>query len=203
MIYSAPTFREIPAIIYNGLPQDLRDLIGGPPAPVGEPVGIASSGTATILNLAESAPIAPGTWNDAFTLTYGQLVPKPICNASGSEYVFLSGPVTFRTAVTVDDTGLLSYGASYSGRLEVTPVDPTTNPPTPLGSPYYANVSMEQGGQLDADAASVQQMVKRIGVGERGAQLYSTKLRVATYGTDSYRETEKCLGPESAAGPMP
>jgi hypothetical protein len=195
-ISAAPTFMEIPAVIYNGLPEDLRNLIGGPPVPVSAPVGIASDGKATILNLAQAAPIAPGTWNDAFTLTYGQLVPKPICNTSGYEYVYLSGPVSFQTSVTVDETGLLAYAASYSGRLQVTPMDPTTDPPTPTGAPYYANVSLEQDGTLSAGAASVQAMVKRIGVANRGAQISMTKLRVGTYGTDAYRASEKCLGPE-------
>jgi hypothetical protein len=196
VISATPTFGEIPDYIYNVLPEDLRNLINGPPVPVSAPVGIASSGKATILNLAQAAPITPGTWNDAFTLTYGQLAPKPICNASGSEYVYLSGPVSFQTSVTVDGTGLLAYAASYSGRLQVTPMDPTTDPPTPIGAPYYANVSLDQGGTLSADAASVQAMVKRVGVANRGAQLYMTKLRVGTYGTDAYTATEKCLGPE-------
>lgn len=196
VISATPTFQEIPAVIYNGLPQTLRDLIGGPPVPVSSPVGILSGGKATILNLATAAPIAAGTWNDAFTLSYDIVVPKPFCNSSGTEYVQLSGPLSITTGVTVDESGLLSYSNSITGQLQVTPV-------APAGTPYVANVNYAAGGLLSADAASVQFMKKTIGAGSQGAQLLTSRLQVGTYGMDSYRAEEKCLGPEEAGRPAP
>jgi len=203
VISATPTFRDIPAPLYNALPEALRNLIGGPPVPVTDPVGILSSGKATILNLASAAPITPGTWNDAFTLNYDFVTAKPFCNEGGMEYVHLAGPISLGTAVSVDGNGLLSYSKTISGRLQVTPVDPTVMPPAPIGTPYYVNVGEESIGQIASDAASVQSMAKRIGTGDGGAQLQMKKLRVGTYGTDSYRAEEKCLGPEETGRPAP
>lgn len=198
---ATPTYRDIPPFIYNELPQALRDLIHGPPVPVSDPVGIENDGKATILNMATAAPITPGTWNDAFTLTFDQVVPKPICNSTGSEYVHLAGPVSANTMVTVDASGLLSGTASLSGRLTVTPIDIATM--TPSGEPYYANINDTGSGIESADAASVQFMVKRIGTGDGGAQIVMSKLRVGTYGMDGYQASEKCLGPEETGRPKP
>src|SRR5690606_11332242 len=50
-INAAPTFRTIPAPIYNGVPVSLRAAIGGPLANVPDPVGISTNGSATVLTL--------------------------------------------------------------------------------------------------------------------------------------------------------
>jgi hypothetical protein len=81
----APTWRTIPAIIYNGLPFELRGLIGGPFGDQSENVGIATNGSATKFNLARhyTSPVSGGARD--FTLEYGQVIPKPFCSlATGS-----------------------------------------------------------------------------------------------------------------------
>jgi hypothetical protein len=52
VIHTAPTFREIPPVLYNGLPPELVAYIEGPSPPVSAPVGIRTDGQATILRAA-------------------------------------------------------------------------------------------------------------------------------------------------------
>jgi len=54
-------FREIPPVIYNGLPPGLRALTGGPQANVTTPVPLQTNGSATILVLGDHVPLTPGT----------------------------------------------------------------------------------------------------------------------------------------------
>jgi len=201
VIYQAPTYRDIPPYIYNELPEELRNLIGGPPVPVSEPVGILSSGRATILNLAGEATIAPGTWTDAFTLEYGQFAPKPFCDATGTEWIYLEGPVSIAKTVTVDGSLGLSFVHALTGRLKVTPMDMTVQPPVPSGPSYYANVGEEQNGTTSTGDALVMAAVKQLGSGEGGVQMLRTRLRIGTFGLDRYTAEMKCLGPEETRLP--
>jgi hypothetical protein len=192
----APTFRDIPPYIYNELPQALRDLIGGPPAPVSGPVGIANTGKATIFNVAGAATVAPGTWTDNIDLVYGQFVPKPFCDQSGSEWIHLDGPVSIVKTVTVGEDLRFTFSSTLTGRLMVTPMDMTASPPAPSGAPYYANVSNVQSGSLATDEAGVMYLMKRLGVGDQGVMMLRSRLKVGTHGEDSFRAEQRCLGPE-------
>lgn len=196
VISQTPTFRNIPDYIYGPMPMDLKMLIfnGNPPNEASP--GILSDGKATILHLAGSAPITPGTVTDAFTLQYGQLSPKPFCSSGPLDYVYLQGPVNLSKTVTVDASGALQYTSTILGRIAVTPMDVTANPPAPSGQTYYANVSDEQSGWINSGRAWVTQQMKRLGNPSTGAQMVMWRLRVSTDGEDQYRIETRCLGPE-------
>ena len=195
-INAAPSFREIPDFIYNQLPPELIGLIQGPTPPVQGAVPLGSDGRAGVFLLAGESPIQAGTATDAFTIEFGQAIPKPLCSDGPFDWVFVTGPVQFSRTSTVDAEGRYEYQARVSGQLTVTPVDITTNPPTPVGKPFTANISDVQQGNLDpAGGQLVSARVKRIGPQSGGAEILMSNLKVASPGPESYRLMEQCLQP--------
>ena len=81
VINTAPGFRQIPPVIYNLLPADLKAVIGGPAGTVGSPVDIASDGAATVFDLSGLGQAA-GETEQRFTVALDQIIPRPFC-ASG------------------------------------------------------------------------------------------------------------------------
>lgn len=133
-------YREIPAVIYNGLPEDLKSLIGGPAGTVSTPVPIGTDGKATILNLAQSVDGQPVVAKQEFVVQFDQVIPKPFCAEGAADYIYVKGPVTFRQQVVLTPAGNYYSEFQALGHLDLTPVDPSTNPPTPRGETYRAIV---------------------------------------------------------------
>jgi len=131
-------YLAIPAVIYNGLPVELRGLIGGPLGDVTEDVPIASDGHATIANLALRVMGAPAFKQLEFVVQFGQVVPKPFCSSGPYDYVYVSGPITLTEAI--EFTGEGNYEATFhaNGELTVTPVNPMTG--DPIAEPFTAQV---------------------------------------------------------------
>lgn len=138
-------FRSIPAIIYNGLPEELKQLIGGPAGSVDADVPIATDGHAVILNMYGAAQVIPGTFEQDFTLTYDQVIPKPFCQNGFDNYVYVQGPVHLHQVVNVHAGGLYDFAFRATGELSVLPVNPMTQEPT--GSPLTAYVRERHAGQ--------------------------------------------------------
>jgi hypothetical protein len=182
-INDAP-FRTIPEPIYNGIPSDLKTYINGPAGSVSAPVPIRSTGYATVFHLTGDAPEGTGS-EQSFVINFGQVIPRPFC-ASGPEFLFVQGPVSLRKTVQLRGHGDLVSEFDASGRLRLTPVDPSTG--APAGSTYDAEVSDHQETRFDdrggrAEGLQVQtelprnvsghgQRVIRLKVGVRGADKY-------------------------------
>jgi hypothetical protein len=195
-INQAPSFREIPDFIYNQLPPELTEAIGGPAQPVSGAVPIASDGMASILQLENAPALAAGTFNERFTIEFGQVIPKPFCSAGPLDWVYVTGPVQFDKTATVDGLGNYQYVAEASGRLTVTPVDITTNPPTPVGTPFTARVRDQQEGFLTPRSEAVSASARRITREADGSEMLLTILKVASPGADHYKAITRCLEPE-------
>jgi hypothetical protein len=142
-INDAP-FREIPDQIYNGIPAELKSLIGGPPGQVGAPVPIGTDGHATVFNLAGQVGRNAGS-EQSFVIHYGQVIPRPFC-AVGAEFLYVEGPVSLRKTVRVGDASVTSE-FNASGRLRLTPVNPHTG--TAIGPSYEAEVKDHQVTRFD------------------------------------------------------
>lgn len=138
-------FRTIPAIIYNGLPEELKQLIGGPAGSVETDVPIGTDGHAMILNLANSSPVVPGTFEQDFTLTYDQVIPKPFCQNGFDNYVYVQGPVHLYQVVNIHTNGVYDFSFRASGELSVLPINPMAQEPT--GVPLTAYVLERHAGQ--------------------------------------------------------
>jgi len=191
IINSAPSFREIPAMIYNGLPEDLKFYIGAPLGPVSDPVPIAADGRATILNVAVAQPVVGGSFTQDFVMNYEQVVPKPICNASGTEWVLVTGPVEFHKTVEVTPSGHFVCDAYYRGNLTVTPWDIGTM--QPAGDPYPAEVTGEHSGRIQPHRTFAKSHDERIARESGGTELLMTWLSAANPGVAKYRVKSRCL----------
>jgi hypothetical protein len=191
-INPAPGYRTIPAIIYNGLPAELVAVIQGPPQPAAADVPIGTDGRATILNLEKAAPLACDPRTEDVTFTYQQVIPKPICNASGANWVLVEGPVTFRKTARVAHNGAYSFHSGYYGKLRITPVDLSSGSPVPVGAPYDAVVSQSQEGFLGDQGGELVCDTKRIAPQPGGTEFLVSFLKVATHGQKTVRSQSHC-----------
>lgn len=194
-INDSPSFRTIPAAIYNGLPEPIKAYIGGPPGTVTDPVPILTNGEATILNVAGTEPIAAGNFAQSLSLTYNQFIPRPFCIEGPFDWVRVEGPVSLQKNVLVDSHGRYSYQSRIDGQLVVTPVDITQFPPVPIGPSFNAVISDDQHGAIDDDAGSVSASIRRIAPQDGGAEILITRLKVATHGLDTFSSQTHCLEP--------
>ena len=192
VINEAPSFRTIPDVIYNGLPEELKAAIGGPAGTVSAPVPILNDGRATILHVAGEPTGTRGDFSQSFTLTYNQVIPKPFCSGGPLHWVLVSGPVELGRTGTVDPAGRYQYNTRIAGRLTVTPVDITANPPVPAGPSYQAEVGDVQEGVLDSQTSWGLSQARRIAPQPGGTEFLMTRLKVSSNGPDSYRAQTRC-----------
>jgi hypothetical protein len=138
-INPAPTFRGINPLIYNGLPVQLRALIGGPLGNVSAPVGIANNGRATIFNFASTPEAESVVAQREFTIQFNQIIPKPFCASGPFDYLLVQGPVVIKQTVRTTPSG--NYLSSYhaTGSIDLTPVNPITR--QVIGETYRAQVN--------------------------------------------------------------
>jgi hypothetical protein len=193
-ITPTPTYRAIRYQIYNGLPPELRALIHGPATDQTSDVPIESDGRAAIVTLGGGPKHGVGD-SQTIALQYGQVVPKPICSDGPYDYIYVEGPISLERTSIVDELGVYSYTARASGRLTVTPVNPLTSPPTPIGASYSANVSEFQQGQTGGATDMVTLRSAQILPQNGGAEMVHTDLKVNWNGPKSYRILEQCLQP--------
>ena len=140
-INPAPSYRTIQPLVYNGLPPALKVLLTGSPADVAEPVPVATDGQATILNLSGEATAERTVAARDYDLQFNQVIPKPFCASGPFDWILVQGPVRFRQRVVLTHSGNFLSHFHATGALELTPVNPLTNPPTPVGEPYRAQVN--------------------------------------------------------------
>jgi len=193
VISAAPSFRTIPAIIYNGIPGELVALIGGPPQPVTTDVPIANDGVATILNVAGSVPVAAGSWSRSATVVYDQIVPKPFCSAGPGDFLWVTGPVDFFTDTSVNTEGRYTVHASYDGLLQAVPVDLSSGTPVPVGDPRTVRVDGRQEGFLGEANGRIASRDRRMVRSADGPELWISRLTVPEHGEGMYGVTERCL----------
>jgi hypothetical protein len=193
LISDAPTYRTIPAVIYNGIPAPLVGLIGGPSQPVTEDVPIPSDGSATILNVAGSVPIESGSWSRSAAVAFGQVVPKPFCVTGPGDFLMVTGPVDFVTDVTVNANGRYTYHSSYAGHLEATPVDMSSGAPVPIGDPQVVRVAGRQTGFLDESGGRIAARDRRLVRSGDGPELWNSRLVVPEHGRKTHSVHEQCL----------
>lgn len=191
-------YQTIPAVIYNGLPVELRGLIGGPLGDVTEDVPIASNGRATIANLAERVPGPAAMKHKDFVVQFGQVVPKPFCSSGPYDYVYVNGPITL--SETIEFTGQGTYEATFhaKGELSVTPVNPMTG--EPIGEPFTAQVREFHHAVFSHGVASGSS-IRYQGLrpfDAPGSGWFFERFRVSSRGGDGYQLIVRCQPSEDA-----
>lgn len=194
-ITPVPTFREIIPAIYNGLPDELIYMIGGPAKPVDTPVGIDNGdGAATVIYLAGAAPVEPGVFSQAVTVEFDQYIPRPFCSDGPYDYLYIHGPVVFQTTVTVDEYGQFSYEQGYDGALMAVPIDIVSG--TPVGEAFNAKVWGKQRGSMTATHARVAAFDKKLTREGDGPMFQFLDIKIGETGKVKFRGFERCFGPE-------
>jgi hypothetical protein len=189
---NAAPFRAIPSAIYNLLPPELVGMIGGPAQPASADVPIGTDGSAAIISLAGRAADVPGDRDQAFTIEYDQVIPKPFCASSPLDLVRVRGPVSLRKTVRLAGNRLTSEFHA-DGRIAITPIDGSTGQPS--GAEYFAEVRDNQTTSLDELGTRILASQTRTelppgGSAERGR--LSVMLRVGADGVGDYRHDERC-----------
>jgi hypothetical protein len=160
LINAAPAYREIPSQVYDGLPDDLKIVIGGP-AGSGAAVPIATDGRATVFQLnSEVVQKTAGLSEQSFTIHWAQVIPRPFCAQGPADFVLVEGPVTLRKSVEILPSGALQSEFLATGQLRLTPVDPATG--SPLAPDYRASVEDRQVTRFDDESGSVNGLVRQV-----------------------------------------
>ncbi|MEW5797272.1 MAG: hypothetical protein AB1772_13070 [Candidatus Zixiibacteriota bacterium] len=197
-INEAP-FGAIPAIIYNGLPVELRGLIGGPLGDVAGDVPIANDGNAFVLNLASHAEAPAHVKDHQFVVQFDQVVPKPFCSSGPYDYVYVYGPITLRETIAFTAWG--TYEATFyaEGELSVTPVNPMTG--EPIGEPYTAQVrethhAVYSNGVESGISLRYQGLFPSTAP---GAGWFFERFRISSRGGNGYQIIVRCQPTESVS----
>ena len=196
LINAAPSFRNIPATIYNALGADpmgamLFQILGYPAAPVSADVDLPSDGQGTLLVLGGSAPVEAGIYTNSVVIDYEQAVPRPICNSGPYDWLWVTGPLTFETRVEVTATGKFSYRSTYDGVLTAVPIDILTG--QPIGVPFDAQITGKQFGKHDKRFHKVRSFDRRLALQQGAPELFFEILSVGDIGLVEYRAFERCF----------
>jgi hypothetical protein len=154
-------------------------------------VPIGTDGEATVFNLSTSPAGSPVGSDQSLVIQYGQVIPRPFC-ASGAEFLRVEGAVNLRKSVQVAEGGSLASEFNASGRLRLTPVDPSTG--TPIAPSYEAEVMDHQVTHFDdrggwIEGLQVQTELPR-SVSGHGQRMI--RIRLGSQGTDQYKKDIDC-----------
>jgi hypothetical protein len=124
-----------------------------------------------------------------FTITFGQTIPKPFCNA-GNEYVRVDGPIYLRQTVDFSASGKMTTKTFIDGELAVRSVNTVTGA---VGQPARARVQDHYRTQYSDQAFSV--FSKRhqllLTPGSAPQQLHE-QLTVGSTGRPQFQSDESC-----------
>jgi hypothetical protein len=196
LLGGAPTFypglhpqqyRTIPAVLYNALPPELKQIAGGP-ATATTDVPILSDGLVTALTLARAVPYVTDAREESLTLQYNQVIPRPFCATGPTDFVHVQGPVTLDRKVMQLSSGILSSQLEAHGQLIVTPVNPQTGARGESVSAIILDKHELLFGdeQLSAHSEILRNETKANGEGT------SLQIRLQVGATNQYSRTERC-----------
>jgi len=189
-------WREIPPYIYNELPLELRVAIGGPIDDVTESVPIGNDGCATVFNVAQDFGWEAEIARQSLTIDFNQVVPKPFCGEETFQYIYVQGPVDLNQVVQVLPNGNFKSRFRAHGHLNITPVDPSTDPPTPLGETYRAVVHENHRGIITDAQTLISSFILQIEIPPSGpfrGRLLSS-LHIGPNGHNSHITEVECGG---------
>jgi hypothetical protein len=195
VINQAPSFREIPDFIYNLLPAELIEAIGGPPQPVDFDIPLPSDGEGMILMLKEAAPIPSGSWDNSYAVQFDQVIPRPFCSAGAGDYLQVTGVVEFLTTVKVNAQGHYNYHSRHSGTLMAVPLDLSSGTPVVLAGAFSAQVGGGQVGNMGAGCWRITSRDRQMIHALDGPELADIDLSVAERGECSHRVQVRCFEP--------
>jgi len=185
-INAAPTFREIRAPVYAGIPPQLKAIAGITAGPQ-----IPTNGRATLFNVGTAEPIVPDVVEQQFTIQFNQFIPKPFCGGP-SDFLFVQGPIVYTGVATVTAGGTYHRESTATADLTAVPVNPLNG--QPIGAPLHALATDEHLAQVTAAGVSAR--------GHRLQQLFDVadvlqasqddKISAGTIGHDAVTRVVNC-----------
>ena len=114
---------------------------------------VPNDGIATILDLAVAEPVIEGVEDKNFTITFGQVIPKPFCATGTTGYLYASGPIVVRMRSGISEG---NYRSEWTGQgtLSLLPFNPATG--QPAGAPYQAVVSERMNSDMTPGTAGAE-----------------------------------------------
>lgn len=187
-----PNFKTIPSVIYNMLPVELKGLIGGPLGDVTEDVPIGSDGQATVFYLAGSVPYVTEIREQNFIITYDQTIPKPFCESSEYDYLYVNGDVTLYQTTEMNEDGTFRMKFQADGVISATPVNPLTG--EIIGETMEVVVKENHRSYInDTDfSASSLLFQKLLPTADPNSGWFFKRLRVDSKANNGYEEKVSC-----------
>ncbi|MEE9441875.1 MAG: hypothetical protein V3V99_04335 [candidate division Zixibacteria bacterium] len=190
-INPTPSYRTIPAVIYNELPIELQMLVTGQAGDVTEDVPIATDGEAMIFNLANKVDWQADSRNQDFVINFGQVIPKPFCLSGPYDYLLVQGPVHLTQTVDISKQGTYRMSFRASGELTVAPYDVIIG--EVVGEPLPAKVFERHNGTETGYFSTVTSLLyqKILPASEEEGRLFKM-LRVDSRGNNYFYAFEEC-----------
>jgi hypothetical protein len=190
-INPSPAYRTIEPIIFNGIPDPLKALVGLPTGSSSVPVPLPSDGRALVLHVATRAPLDAGTTTDSFTIDFDQFIPRPFCASGPLDFVHATGPLHFDGRVRTNGKGHLESWQTVRGKLNAIPLNPLTGQPT--GPAFEAIIQEIHESVITPNATNVNLSIEQQALppGAQNAQFLRLHLRTST-GQAHYSRREQC-----------
>ncbi len=185
-INAAPTFREIRAPVYAGIPAALKAIAGITAGPQ-----IPTDGRARLFNVGTAEPIVADVVEQQFTIQFNQFIPKPFCGGP-TDFLFVQGPIVFTGVARVTPSGVYHRESTATADLTAVPVNPLTG--QPIGAPLHGLVTDEHLAQVTAAGVSarghkLQQLFDGAGVLQASQD---DKISAGTIGNDAVTRVANC-----------
>jgi len=185
-INAAPTFREIRAPVYAGIPAALKAIAGITAGPQ-----IPTDGRARLFNVGTAEPIVADVVEQQFTIQFNQFIPKPFCGGP-TDFLFVQGPIVFTGVAQVTSSGVYHRESTATADLTAVPVNPLTG--QPIGAPLHGLVTDEHLAQVTAAGVSarghkLQQLFDGAGVLQASQD---DKISAGTIGNDAVTRVTNC-----------
>ena len=185
-INAAPTFREIRAPVYAGIPAALKAIAGITAGPQ-----IPTDGRAHLFNVGTAEPIVADVVEQQFTIQFNQFIPKPFCGGP-TDFLFVQGPIVFTGVAQVTPSGVYHRESTATADLTAVPVNPLTG--QPIGAPLRGLVTDEHLAQVTAAGVSarehkLQQLFDGAGVLQASQD---DRISAGTFGNDAFTRVVNC-----------
>ncbi len=190
-----PSFRSIPAMIYNSLPAELAAIVG-PAQPVTEDVPLPNDGAAIVLALAGLPEPTQGFHTLTHTAVFDQYIPRPFCSSGPYDWLYVMGEVQFTAEVGVDSIGRYRMNSSYAGVLWATPVNPATG--EQMGETFTADVEGRQDAVMSDYGSRLIALDRKLTNDAPGVQINQTFLQVVERDRAVFRGFDRCFEGEIA-----
>ena len=193
IINEAPTYRQIRPAVFGLLPAPLKGLLLATNS-ITSDGSLVNNGSASTLVL----PALPTDQDGAvlsrqeLEVAFDQVIPRPFCQGGGTDYLYVTGPVTLTQKLVYSPSGNLASHYHAKGSLDVVQVNPLTG--DPLSEPYRAHVNQHGRSIVNAGVNMVNDIQLQMEIREGGKERGQLKLnmRIGPNGASAVSGSASC-----------